>query len=115
MQAPQAGDDEVEDGISLFAEPSEFCFLANTEILRKGTTEVGRDALAEEGEEDDIVRQKDKIEVSFSIARVSGIIGRGRGRVRYEEHGGEGARRRVIKKERGEVGPLEVQSDRDEE
>lgn len=115
MQTPESRDDEVKDGITLFAKTSEFCFLANAEILGEGTTEVGRDALAEEGEEDDVVRDEHEIEISLSIARVGGIIGRGRSRVRYEEHGRERARRWIINKERGEVGPLEVEGDRDEE
>lgn len=64
---PQPRENEINNGIALFAEASELCFLADTGILSEGTAEVYSDNLAEEREEDNVIRDEDEVEVSFSI------------------------------------------------
>lgn len=111
MHAPQSSDDGIEDSISLFTKPSELCFLANTEMLGERTTDIQNYALSEEGKENDVIGDEDKVKVAFSKARIIRVACWGRSRVGYKKHGGERAWRWVINKQRGNVCPLKVQDD----
>lgn len=108
MHSPQSSDAAIEDTISLFAKPSELCFLADTEMLGEGTTDIQYYALSEEGKENDMIGDEDKVKVAFSKARVIRVTGWGRSRVGYKKHGGERAWRWVFNKQRGDVCPLKV-------
>lgn len=82
----------------MFAEPSELCFLVDTEMLGERTTEIQNNALSKKGKEDDIVGDEDDVEISFPIVWIIGVIGRGRSRMGYKKHGGERAWRWIINK-----------------
>lgn len=84
-------------------------------MLGERAAEIQNHALSEEGKENDMIGDEDKIEVTFSIACIARVTGRGRGRVGYKKHGSERAWWWVINEQRGDVLPLEVENDWNEQ
>ena len=111
-QTPGAHDHEVGRRVRLLAEPVHLRLLPDAEPARGGLAHVDEEGLADEGPEDDVVRDEDEVEPALLV---SGIGIRGTcDAMRNEEHGLKGVPEPFRNEGRQEL-PVGPQEDADDE
>jgi len=72
-ETPCSRNEEIDNGISLFAEPVELGFLFYMKVFRNAPKDGDGDKLPKAREEDDVVGKEEEIAPAFGVSGVTGV------------------------------------------